>query len=140
MATKHKPQGPRCKKFEIWTKMAKVPKPQGPKWQFTQSKNYAHVILISKCLLRCAVWGSSPPRPGSAPPSSPFRPHRRRRERPHEDDGDGPPPLSHTYTYNIYIYILGLSPHFLTSILFVPSSHPIYVADHPLRMEHHHTA
>ncbi|KAJ0645968.1 hypothetical protein HanOQP8_Chr16g0629861 [Helianthus annuus] len=36
MATKCKPQGPRCKKFEIWTKMAKVPKPQGPKWQFTQ--------------------------------------------------------------------------------------------------------
>ncbi|MFS7997668.1 hypothetical protein Hanom_Chr12g01144531 [Helianthus anomalus] len=35
MATKCKPQGPRCKKFEIWTKMAKVPKPQGPKWQFT---------------------------------------------------------------------------------------------------------
>ncbi|MFS8011068.1 hypothetical protein Hanom_Chr14g01304491 [Helianthus anomalus] len=35
MATKYKPQGPRCKKFEIWTKMAKVPKPQGPKWQFT---------------------------------------------------------------------------------------------------------
>ncbi|MFS7902260.1 hypothetical protein Hanom_Chr01g00009191 [Helianthus anomalus] len=36
MATKCKPQGPRCKKFEIWTKMAKVTKPQGPKWQFTQ--------------------------------------------------------------------------------------------------------
>ncbi|MFS7983503.1 hypothetical protein Hanom_Chr11g00975251 [Helianthus anomalus] len=35
MATKVKPQGPRFKKFEIWTKMAKVPKPQGPKWQFT---------------------------------------------------------------------------------------------------------
>ncbi|MFS7996990.1 hypothetical protein Hanom_Chr12g01136451 [Helianthus anomalus] len=35
MATKTKPQGPRFKKFEIWTKMAKVPKPQGPKWQFT---------------------------------------------------------------------------------------------------------
>ncbi|MFS8015265.1 hypothetical protein Hanom_Chr15g01354371 [Helianthus anomalus] len=30
-----KPQGPRFKKFEIWTKMAKMPKPQGPKWQFT---------------------------------------------------------------------------------------------------------
>ncbi|MFS7911220.1 hypothetical protein Hanom_Chr02g00115531 [Helianthus anomalus] len=37
MAIKCKPQGPRCKKFEIWTKMAKVPKPQGPKWQFTLS-------------------------------------------------------------------------------------------------------
>ncbi|MFS7903276.1 hypothetical protein Hanom_Chr01g00022151 [Helianthus anomalus] len=35
MAIKLKPQGPRFKKFEIWTKMAKVPKPQGPKWQFT---------------------------------------------------------------------------------------------------------
>ncbi|MFS7910646.1 hypothetical protein Hanom_Chr02g00108721 [Helianthus anomalus] len=35
MATKCKPQGTRFKKFEIWTKMAKVPKPQGPKWQFT---------------------------------------------------------------------------------------------------------
>ncbi|MFS7902235.1 hypothetical protein Hanom_Chr01g00008901 [Helianthus anomalus] len=35
MATKCKLQGPRCKKFEIWTKMAKVSKPQGPKWQFT---------------------------------------------------------------------------------------------------------
>ncbi|MFS7910186.1 hypothetical protein Hanom_Chr02g00103291 [Helianthus anomalus] len=35
MATKVKPQGPRFKKFAIWTKMAKVPKPQGPKWQFT---------------------------------------------------------------------------------------------------------
>ncbi|MFS8023385.1 hypothetical protein Hanom_Chr16g01450851 [Helianthus anomalus] len=39
MATKTKPQGPRFKKFEIWTKMAKVPKPQGPKWQFTQTYN-----------------------------------------------------------------------------------------------------
>ncbi|MFS7934236.1 hypothetical protein Hanom_Chr05g00389201 [Helianthus anomalus] len=35
MAIKVKPHGPRFKKFEIWTKMAKVPKPQGPKWQFT---------------------------------------------------------------------------------------------------------
>ncbi|MFS8004788.1 hypothetical protein Hanom_Chr13g01229851 [Helianthus anomalus] len=35
MTTKCKPQGPRCKKFEIWTKMTKVPKLQGPKWQFT---------------------------------------------------------------------------------------------------------
>ncbi|MFS7941096.1 hypothetical protein Hanom_Chr05g00472121 [Helianthus anomalus] len=37
MATKVKSQGPRFKKFEIWTKMAKVPKPQGPKSQFTLS-------------------------------------------------------------------------------------------------------
>ncbi|MFS7948406.1 hypothetical protein Hanom_Chr06g00559651 [Helianthus anomalus] len=35
MAIKVKPQGPRFKKFEIWTKMTKVLKPQGPKWQFT---------------------------------------------------------------------------------------------------------
>ncbi|MFS7919980.1 hypothetical protein Hanom_Chr03g00218961 [Helianthus anomalus] len=38
MAIKVKPQGARFKKFEIWTKMAKVPKPQGPNWQFTHSK------------------------------------------------------------------------------------------------------
>ncbi|MFS8024519.1 hypothetical protein Hanom_Chr16g01464211 [Helianthus anomalus] len=46
MATKCKPQGPRCKKFEIWTKMAKVPKPQGPKWQFTQNSsiNLSHYL------------------------------------------------------------------------------------------------
>ncbi|MFS7926349.1 hypothetical protein Hanom_Chr04g00296031 [Helianthus anomalus] len=30
-----KPQGPRCKRFQIWTKIAKMTKPQGPKWQFT---------------------------------------------------------------------------------------------------------
>ncbi|MFS7985442.1 hypothetical protein Hanom_Chr11g00998411 [Helianthus anomalus] len=35
MTIKVKPYGPRFKKFEIWTKMAKVPKPQRPKWQFT---------------------------------------------------------------------------------------------------------
>ncbi|MFS8023324.1 hypothetical protein Hanom_Chr16g01450121 [Helianthus anomalus] len=35
MAIKLKPHGPKCKKFEFWTKMAKVIKPQGPKWQFT---------------------------------------------------------------------------------------------------------
>ncbi|KAJ0594776.1 putative hydrolase [Helianthus annuus] len=35
MAIKLKPQGPRCKRFEFWTKVAKVCKPQGPKWQFT---------------------------------------------------------------------------------------------------------
>ncbi|KAJ0718604.1 putative isomerase [Helianthus annuus] len=35
MAIKLKPQGPRCKRFEFWTKVAKVTKPQGPKWQFT---------------------------------------------------------------------------------------------------------
>ncbi|MFS7986479.1 hypothetical protein Hanom_Chr11g01010811 [Helianthus anomalus] len=35
MAIKVKLQGPRFKEFENLTKMAKVPKPQGPKWQFT---------------------------------------------------------------------------------------------------------
>ncbi|MFS7928728.1 hypothetical protein Hanom_Chr04g00324161 [Helianthus anomalus] len=35
MAIKLKPHGPRCKRFQIWTKVAKLPKPQGPKWQFT---------------------------------------------------------------------------------------------------------
>ncbi|MFS7977038.1 hypothetical protein Hanom_Chr10g00899511 [Helianthus anomalus] len=35
MTTKLKPQGPRFKKFEFWTKVAKVTKPQGPFWQFT---------------------------------------------------------------------------------------------------------
>ncbi|MFS7957786.1 hypothetical protein Hanom_Chr07g00670501 [Helianthus anomalus] len=44
MAIKCKPQGPRCKKFEIWTKMAKVPKPQGPKWQFTLLYDYFFII------------------------------------------------------------------------------------------------
>ncbi|KAJ0492949.1 hypothetical protein HanIR_Chr12g0580591 [Helianthus annuus] len=45
MATKMKPQGPRFKKFEIWTKMAKVPKPQGPKWQFTLVLNNMNNIF-----------------------------------------------------------------------------------------------
>ncbi|MFS7966965.1 hypothetical protein Hanom_Chr09g00780181 [Helianthus anomalus] len=35
MAIKLKPQGHRCKKFEFWTKVTTVTKPQGPKWQFT---------------------------------------------------------------------------------------------------------
>ncbi|MFS7963861.1 hypothetical protein Hanom_Chr08g00743261 [Helianthus anomalus] len=35
MATKCKPQGPRCNKFDIWTKVAKLAKPHRPKWQFT---------------------------------------------------------------------------------------------------------
>ncbi|MFS7978582.1 hypothetical protein Hanom_Chr10g00917131 [Helianthus anomalus] len=38
MTIKVKPHGLRFKKFEIWTKLAKVPKPQGPKWQFTLNK------------------------------------------------------------------------------------------------------
>ncbi|KAJ0436653.1 hypothetical protein HanHA300_Chr16g0593171 [Helianthus annuus] len=50
MATYHptssvKPQGSRCKRFEFWTKVAKVTKPQGPKWQFTQ-----RIIIIIKDL------------------------------------------------------------------------------------------
>ncbi|MFS8010017.1 hypothetical protein Hanom_Chr14g01292031 [Helianthus anomalus] len=35
MAIKLKPQGPRCKRFEFWTKVTKVTKAQEPKWQFT---------------------------------------------------------------------------------------------------------
>ncbi|MFS7907243.1 hypothetical protein Hanom_Chr01g00068971 [Helianthus anomalus] len=35
MIIKVKPQGSRCKRFQIWTKVAKVTKPQGSKWQFT---------------------------------------------------------------------------------------------------------
>ncbi|MFS7898354.1 hypothetical protein Hanom_Chr00s021218g01760641 [Helianthus anomalus] len=50
MTTKCKPQGPRCKKFEIWTKMAKVPKPQGPKWQFTQKYIYNVIPLVLKLI------------------------------------------------------------------------------------------
>ncbi|MFS8004915.1 hypothetical protein Hanom_Chr13g01231321 [Helianthus anomalus] len=46
MATKCKPQGPRFKKFEIWTKMAKLPKPQGPKWQFTLYKIMVKEVYI----------------------------------------------------------------------------------------------
>ncbi|MFS7902599.1 hypothetical protein Hanom_Chr01g00013161 [Helianthus anomalus] len=33
MAAKLKPQGPRFKRFEFWTKVAKVTKPQGPFWR-----------------------------------------------------------------------------------------------------------
>ncbi|MFS7918790.1 hypothetical protein Hanom_Chr03g00205291 [Helianthus anomalus] len=54
MATKTKPQGPRFKKFEIWTKMAKVPKPQGPKWQFT-------LLLINTIL--CIIMSVLNPNP-----------------------------------------------------------------------------
>ncbi|MFS7960109.1 hypothetical protein Hanom_Chr08g00699081 [Helianthus anomalus] len=46
MAIKLKPQGPRCKMFEFWTKMAKVTKPQGPKWQFTLKKMSLRVISL----------------------------------------------------------------------------------------------
>ncbi|MFS7899978.1 hypothetical protein Hanom_Chr05g00412661 [Helianthus anomalus] len=35
IATKLKPQGPRFKRFEFWTKVEKVTEPQGPFWQFT---------------------------------------------------------------------------------------------------------
>ncbi|MFS7911801.1 hypothetical protein Hanom_Chr02g00122351 [Helianthus anomalus] len=46
MTTKLKPQGPRYKRFEFCTKVAKVTKAQGPFWQFT-------LILIGNdfCLL-----------------------------------------------------------------------------------------
>ncbi|KAJ0534831.1 hypothetical protein HanIR_Chr09g0424081 [Helianthus annuus] len=35
MATKLKPQGPRFERFEFWTNVARLNKPQGPFWQFT---------------------------------------------------------------------------------------------------------
>ncbi|MFS7995122.1 hypothetical protein Hanom_Chr12g01114331 [Helianthus anomalus] len=58
MATKTKPQGPRFKKFEIWTKMAKVPKPQGPKWQFTHLRMQRIIILC--CLVNRIDEGIKP--------------------------------------------------------------------------------
>ncbi|MFS7890086.1 hypothetical protein Hanom_Chr00s000007g01614631 [Helianthus anomalus] len=48
MTIKVKQHGPRFKTFEIWTKMAKVAKPQGPKWQFT-------LLALSK-LPFCSLW------------------------------------------------------------------------------------
>ncbi|MFS7980694.1 hypothetical protein Hanom_Chr10g00942301 [Helianthus anomalus] len=46
MAIKLKPQGPRCKRFEIWTKVAKLAKPHGPKWQFTLFEKLNGFILV----------------------------------------------------------------------------------------------
>ncbi|MFS7889332.1 hypothetical protein Hanom_Chr00s000003g01605721 [Helianthus anomalus] len=50
MAIKMKPQGRRFKKFEIWTKMAKVSKPQGPKWQFTLNLKKGKNKVNFKCV------------------------------------------------------------------------------------------
>ncbi|MFS7965701.1 hypothetical protein Hanom_Chr09g00765311 [Helianthus anomalus] len=36
---KLKSEKPRCKRFEFWTKVAKVIKPHESKWQFTKKKN-----------------------------------------------------------------------------------------------------
>ncbi|MFS8000733.1 hypothetical protein Hanom_Chr12g01181841 [Helianthus anomalus] len=47
MAIKLKPQGPKCKKFEFWTKVAKVIKPRGPKWQFTQKKMFTGMVPVN---------------------------------------------------------------------------------------------
>ncbi|MFS7986317.1 hypothetical protein Hanom_Chr11g01008941 [Helianthus anomalus] len=54
MATNCKPQGPRCNKFEIWTKVAKLTKPQGPKWQFTlySLKNVSKYMCVYITLIR----------------------------------------------------------------------------------------
>ncbi|KAJ0830277.1 hypothetical protein HanPSC8_Chr15g0653521 [Helianthus annuus] len=49
MAIKLKPQGPRCKKFEFWTKGAKLTKPQGPKWQFTLQHEALHGKNVNNC-------------------------------------------------------------------------------------------
>ncbi|MFS8017755.1 hypothetical protein Hanom_Chr15g01384121 [Helianthus anomalus] len=51
MATKCKPQGPRCNKLEIWTKVAKLTKPQGPKWQFTLNNKIIKCLKISTSYL-----------------------------------------------------------------------------------------
>ncbi|MFS7920720.1 hypothetical protein Hanom_Chr03g00228091 [Helianthus anomalus] len=51
MAIKVKPQGPRFKKFEIWTKMAKVFKAQGPKWQFTLCLKISIITYDPLCFL-----------------------------------------------------------------------------------------
>ncbi|MFS7914617.1 hypothetical protein Hanom_Chr02g00155531 [Helianthus anomalus] len=59
MAVKLKPQGPRCKRFEFWTKVAKVTKPQGPKWQFANISMFSlHDVrneLTSPCVLQRVV-------------------------------------------------------------------------------------
>ncbi|MFS7955016.1 hypothetical protein Hanom_Chr07g00637471 [Helianthus anomalus] len=53
MATKCKPQGPRCNKFEIWTKVAKLAKPQGPKRQFTHLIIYNVILKVSTKFRSC---------------------------------------------------------------------------------------
>ncbi|MFS7905830.1 hypothetical protein Hanom_Chr01g00052271 [Helianthus anomalus] len=55
MAIKLKPQGPRCKRFEFWTKVAKVTKPQGPKWQFTKKEICNYPLVIQPTLLKCGT-------------------------------------------------------------------------------------
>ncbi|MFS8030563.1 hypothetical protein Hanom_Chr17g01535481 [Helianthus anomalus] len=48
MAIKCKPQGPRCKKFGFWTKVAKVSKPQRPFWLLTLKNMYAIIRLLGE--------------------------------------------------------------------------------------------
>ncbi|KAJ0622990.1 hypothetical protein HanIR_Chr01g0026761 [Helianthus annuus] len=48
MATKLKPQGLRYKKFEIWIKVAKLPKPQ-------ESKMTVYSILICTSIYTCML-------------------------------------------------------------------------------------
>ncbi|MFS7985452.1 hypothetical protein Hanom_Chr11g00998521 [Helianthus anomalus] len=50
LAKKLKPYGPIFKRFEFWTKMAKVTKPQGPFWQFSLS-SINLLWSISSCYL-----------------------------------------------------------------------------------------
>ncbi|MFS7893130.1 hypothetical protein Hanom_Chr00s000810g01663641 [Helianthus anomalus] len=53
MATKLKPHRPSFKRFEFWTKVAKVTKPQGPFWQFTQLlMNIEVTYLTAKKLIK----------------------------------------------------------------------------------------
>ncbi|MFS7941512.1 hypothetical protein Hanom_Chr06g00477141 [Helianthus anomalus] len=46
MATKLKPQEPRFKRLEFGTKVAKVTKPQGSFWQFTQVFNEKNIFML----------------------------------------------------------------------------------------------
>ncbi|KAJ0940273.1 hypothetical protein HanRHA438_Chr02g0081521 [Helianthus annuus] len=72
------------------------------------------------------------PAPGGTPSYPAPRPHLQRRhldvEDAHKKTKCSPLPLTYTYTCNIYIHILGPSSHFHTSMLFVPSSCPSYMA------------
>ncbi|MFS7908360.1 hypothetical protein Hanom_Chr01g00082251 [Helianthus anomalus] len=60
MTTKFKRQGFILKKFEFWTKVAKVTKPQRPFWQFTLTKkisvHLSSYILIIRPFIRRACF------------------------------------------------------------------------------------
>ncbi|MFS7994675.1 hypothetical protein Hanom_Chr12g01108831 [Helianthus anomalus] len=54
MAKKCKPQGPRFKKFGIWTKVTKVIKPQGPFWLLTHSFIFLYLWKLSEILFQAS--------------------------------------------------------------------------------------